>query len=41
MFLVVWRLLYFKSQIARDLWDTFVTLCVQSLVKLGIPLPSW
>lgn len=41
MFLIVWRLIYLKSQIARNLWQTFIGLCFQSLAKLGVPIPYW
>jgi len=42
MLLIALQLLYQKSKIARDLWQTFVGLCLHSLAKLSIPYPySW
>jgi fatty acyl-CoA reductase len=37
MFLLATRVLYVRSQVARQLWDGMLDFCVRWLAKLGIP----
>ena len=38
MFLLATRLVYLRSSIAREMWTSFMSMCLSFLAKLGLPL---